>query len=65
MTKTASLALHPSRSFIDRVLSFLDHSAELAARNGDVAYFGLLRQVLRPSHLLERKPQPFLAQPQK
>ncbi|MGB8279125.1 MAG: hypothetical protein WCF20_14505 [Methylovirgula sp.] len=41
MIKTASLALHPSRSLIDRLLSFLDLSAEIAARNGDVAYFGL------------------------
>jgi hypothetical protein len=41
MTKTASLALHPSRSFVDRLLILLDLSAEIAARNGDFAYFGL------------------------
>lgn len=39
-TKTAALA-RPSRSFFDRVLSFLDQTAELAAKNGDVTYFGL------------------------
>jgi hypothetical protein len=43
--KTASLALHPSRSLLDRALSVigtvLDHCGEIAARRGDVAYFGL------------------------
>lgn len=41
MMNTSSLALHPSRSVLDRLLSFLDRSAEIAVRNGDLAYFGL------------------------
>jgi hypothetical protein len=41
MAKTATLVLRPSRSLIDRLLSLLDFSAEIATRNGDVAYFGL------------------------
>lgn len=41
MTKSATLALHPSHSLLERFLAFLDHSAELAARNGDATYFGL------------------------
>ncbi len=41
MTKSASLALHPSHSLLERFLAFLDYSAELAAHNNDTAYFGL------------------------
>jgi hypothetical protein len=41
MTKSASLALHPSHSLLERFLAFLDYSAELAARNGHSAYFGM------------------------
>lgn len=41
MTKSASLALQPSINLLDRLLSFLDYSAELAAKNGDAAYFGM------------------------
>ncbi|HTJ02221.1 MAG TPA: hypothetical protein VL492_05475 [Methylovirgula sp.] len=41
MTKTATVAAQPSRSFFERVLSFLDYTAELAAKNGESTYFGL------------------------
>lgn len=39
MSKTASLALQPT--LLDRLLSFLDQTAELAARTGEPVYFGL------------------------
>lgn len=41
MSKTATFAAQPSRSFLDRVLKFLDQTAELAAKNGETVYFGL------------------------
>ena len=41
MTKTSSFALQPSRNLFDRLLNFLDFAAEVSARNGDSAYFGL------------------------
>ena len=41
MTKSATLALHPSHSLLERFLAFLDYSAELAAHNGDATYCGL------------------------
>jgi hypothetical protein len=41
MTKTATLTAPSSRSFFERVLDFLDHTAELAAKNGHTTYFGL------------------------
>jgi hypothetical protein len=40
MAKTVSLPLH-SPSVFDRLMSFLDEVARLAARNGDGNYFGL------------------------
>lgn len=41
MTKTSSLALQPSHTLLDHLLNFLDFTAEIAARNGDVPYSGL------------------------
>jgi hypothetical protein len=41
MSKTATLAAQPTRSFLDRLLSFLDHAAELAVENVETIYFGL------------------------
>jgi len=41
MSKTASLTLHSSRGLIDRIISFLDLAAVIAARNRDPVGFGL------------------------
>lgn len=41
MSKTTSLVLQPSRSFFERVMNFLDQSAEMVARTGETVYFGL------------------------
>ena len=45
MSKTASLGLAPSATLFARLLALIDHvlmtNAEIAARNGDLPYFGL------------------------
>lgn len=45
MSKAAAIALAPSNSLLRRLLAAIDRvlmvNAEIAARNGDVPYFGL------------------------
>lgn len=45
MSKTASIGLIPSNSLFGRLMASIDRllttSARLAARNGDLPYFGL------------------------
>lgn len=41
MSKSALLAMQPSRGLVDRLLAFIDHAAEMAALRDEVVYFGL------------------------
>jgi len=45
MSKTASIGLRPSSTLLGRLLATLDRvlmtNARIAARNGDLPYFGL------------------------
>jgi hypothetical protein len=45
MSKTATVSIRPSATLISRLLSTLDRvlltNATIAARNGDLPYFGL------------------------
>jgi hypothetical protein len=45
MSNTATLAFHPGRSILDRIVAFIGKllrlNAEMSARNGDLPYFGL------------------------
>ena len=45
MAKTASLRFSPSETIFNRMLMVIDHilmtNATIAARNGDLPYFGL------------------------
>jgi len=41
MSRTVSLTLHSRLGLIDRLVSFLDLAAVMAARNGDPVIFGL------------------------